>query len=456
MKGVELEIVGAGTNAHSNSATVRVLYAPSGFNGQKRGALLNIHPLPPTSSKPVKADGEELYRRLGKNAEVIDAIKLLTAQPVSDMQPLYFRILDHRAASLPWETLFVGNDFLSLQPNWPIARISEGYQRGSPGPQLASTRLKVMSIMSAVGAPALGEWDGLIGATRYIRDRHRASQDGLDVDLNVLVGESQLEQKILGAITSSDSISVATIPRTVSEIRNKIKHYKPQVLHLFCHGSVSPGKRRLHFGTISDWLSGQGGVGSLNLSLQELASAATKAGVWLVVINACKGAAATADAYSLADDLVRFGVPAAIGHREAIAPIDANRFSTSFFVELYDLLARKIAAGGRQEIEWAETFYAPRADLCARYGPPETNDRWSIPLLHVRVEDFLVKVVNQVETPESGQTSAELGAADTIAEAIGRIHHRPDVSDDIIRKLREILGAESAQVGEMKPRETDT
>lgn len=231
MKGIEVAIVGAG----DSSANVRVRIPPPGFLGNCREWPLDTTVMSAPGMNPVRAVGETLLARLQEaNQEIIDAISILLSTP-AEFNPLYLRITDTQAAALPWETLYANGDFIALQPPWQIVRMSEPARRLSNREFVATPELRVVAVLSALDRPALDEWVALRDAAAAAR----AAPDALDVKLTVLVGEPSLKKQIDDEVAAGcDFVSASAVPPSVDELLTRIAEMKPQLLHMYCHGSV--------------------------------------------------------------------------------------------------------------------------------------------------------------------------------------------------------------------------
>ena len=346
---------------------------------------------------------------------------------------------------MPWETLFENGYFVALQPAWPIARIADPAGRLSDREFVTTPQLRVVAVLSALHQPAGDEWEALRDAAVAARQ----AAPSLDVKLTVLVGEPALRQRIAQEVAGGAGfVTVDTIPATDYQLRTRIENEMPHVLHLYCHGEVDGAVRRLRFATASEWVAaqeGQQGTGSLNIGIAALPLSVTTASTWLVVINACTGGTDTPEDYSLAGELARQGVPAAIGHRQSISPPDAHRFAGELYRSLFGLLAREFAAGGQREIEWAEVLYAPRSGLQARYGDPADSEFWSLPILHVGEMPFKVRIVPAGDAVAAADASRESGTTSTLTEAlrtVATLDLPPAVVTDLLQPLDPVSAAD--------------
>lgn len=438
MRGIELSIVGTG----DNEVHVRVAVAAPGFLGQRRQWPLDVRGIQPQGSAPVRHIGSELLERLrGANAEVVDAILQLQTLPIDELNPLYLTITDPTAAALPWETLVVENEFLALAPTRPIARIAEAGHRGRQQEHVVAGDLHLMAVLSALGQPAAGEWQALCRAV----DDARAAGQG--IRLTVLVGEADLATDIRGTIAAGAShITVGAIPDSDAALRTSIRQARPHLLHIYSHGSMTDGVRRLQLGRQAEWRAVRAGAtatsgGAVVVGVRHLAAAALEAGTWLVVLNACQSGTNTPDAFSFAADLVHEGVPAAIGHRRTISPDVAEAFTRRLYPALLAMISARIRAGGRQEIEWAEVIAPSRSGLTAAFPPPDEKEEWSLPILYVGTEPFEISVAPTHDVSAANATAATEGTirdAVAIASAVG-------VPMEALDRILAVLPASSAQ-----------
>ncbi|MGH9892771.1 MAG: CHAT domain-containing protein, partial [bacterium] len=266
------------------------------------------------------------------------------------------------------------------------------------------------------------EWHGLKAAVDAAR------QQGLRIQLKVMVSEEALKDQI----SAEPDDVIETVPSLSTELTRSINDFAPQILHFFCHGSYRDGIRRLELATVVDWdqAPGQEAQSSLRLAISELAEA-TK-GIWLVVLNACEGGSGSQEAYSFAHELVKAGLPAAIGMRRAIDAIDANTFSAAFYPSLFSLL-RSMAglAQGEAALEWGDLLVGARRALRDRHGDPSDDDTWTLPVLYVHPTTFQL-VTNAAAAVRDVERN--LGSTD-IYQALAQVLNSANAPSSVIDEL---------------------
>jgi hypothetical protein len=426
------------TGTNEGGVNIRVRIGPPGFVGDGREGKLLTTDVPLEGTTPIEHVGKELLQRLeAANPEIATAVQQLKGQPPEQVNPLYLNVSDAVAASMPWEMLNVDDEFLALQPSWPIARISEPRTRPPARKYILTDHLQIVAVLSALGESAEDEWAALSTAVAEAR----AANPALEIRVTVLVGQLGLRTAIDNEIAAgANHVTVDMIPASDSELRDSITAAKPHVLHIFSHGSAEGASRRLHFGTAADWVAGSEGKGSLNVGINHLAATAVAAGTWLVVINACEGGTATPEGFSFAGDLVRSGVPAAIGHRTPISPVDAKHFCTGLYPRVLTKIAEIANAGGSQELEWADVLFPPRSKLKQEHGDPAKAGQWALPILHVRDEAFLVQAI----AAPTEDAKEEIAAEGTLSDAMGNLAHL-DLPPSAIEEIVAILSAPAAE-----------
>ena len=136
----------------------------------------------------------------------------LEQTPLGDVQPLYVAIAEGEAEQIMWETLCDTKDeFVALDPRWPIGRISDPVAGRSHPPAVLREPVRVMVLISAFKVRGQQrEWETLRAAAE------RARADGLDVRLKFLVAETALRSAIDRAVADDrlDWIEVAHIEKT--------------------------------------------------------------------------------------------------------------------------------------------------------------------------------------------------------------------------------------------------
>jgi hypothetical protein len=388
MNGVEVRIEPFG----DEQAIVRIMRAPDGLPWGGPAKPLDVTVALANAS--IKEVGNDLFARLSVNDDAEAALSQLLQRPADTMNPVYLEIDETTAKTFPWEQLCVDDTFFSLEWSWQIARMTRPLRQANR-PYVTAPRLTLLVVLSALGRQAIGEWNSIKDAVE--------TGWNLGLDIRLLVSASELD--VRGAIDryiADDNHHVTRLdpPASAGDVRGLIQDHKPQLVHLYAHGSLRDGARILTLAKPTDWDDPEKAHGSLNIKLADVARAARDANTWLVVLNACKSAAAEQDQMggeddvrSFAGDLVAEGVPAAIGHRRAIESIDAHRFALPLYEGIFRILQQPLSQPGRHELEWASVMFDAREKLLeAHGGDPSTADNWSVPVLYVRPTEFLIDV----------------------------------------------------------------
>jgi hypothetical protein len=184
---------------------------------------------------------------------------------------------------------------------------------------------------------------------------------------------------------------VERVPDTPDDVIQALTKLRPQLLHIFSHGS-SQYQGYVELATRNSLTFGQSPV---YLTAQQLAQ--LRDVVWLVTVNACEGAAPAAKVHSLAYAMVEEGVPATIAMREVIDSADASCFCESFYGSALSTLAGLLVPGARVKPDWSEALRQARAALCAKNPGPTpiaaaSSKPWTLPVLHRRAAEFVVQV----------------------------------------------------------------
>jgi len=380
---------------------VRLEKAPVNIPDARRPFPFNCVPsaMPPWDDpEAVKQHGRRLLAELENHPAVKQAIAQALMVPHGETRPVYFQLYERAAEQLCWETLYTDTAaFLGLDARWPIGRIADSVIDRQLTPQDFSPPLRIAAILSALGRPAVQQWQSLRDAAGAAR------ANGLEVEVLVLVAEDELLASIQGDIADGMPwLRVAAVPDRIQVLEGLLADFEPQILHFFCHGSASHGVPRLEIATILDWMEDKT-TGSLKLSVDDLQGMSALAKVWLVVLNCCESGRADENSHSMAHMLVSNVVPAAIGTLEPFDASDAHELSLGFYPFLLQALADILAApqnGGVVELEWATALRGARRGLSEKHQNDPSNHReWALPVLYARKESFLLRVAGNAGVP---------------------------------------------------------
>jgi hypothetical protein len=338
--------------------------------------------------------GRLLASRIRENTAVKAALDLAFAQlPHNGSLPISFRVGDPRAHGLSWEALVGSQGFVALDARWPIARIARGGALEEQPRRTYIAPLRLVCVLSAVGIPAAEEWASIHAAVTAAR------RDGLPIEVHVLVGEESLAADITALADPGITVAAVPSPQAPVSLVQTIENLQPHLLHAFCHGSVNNGTRRLEFATVGD-MTRDDGTSSVLVFADELAVAVARAGTWAVVLNTCRGAQASDEALTHAEQFVSSGVPLAIGMRRQIDVDDAVAFSGALYPEVFKAVGAVAAKGpGEHRVGWADTLLRARQRLRDLHGAdPSLNDSWTMPVLYATPGDFTLVVSDAGET----------------------------------------------------------
>ena len=182
----------------------------------------------------VRLRGQCVRDALAKHPGVARMLDLLPGQ--TDVTPLYLILSEGEVELIGWETLCDQTDaFLSLDQDqrFPIGRIVEPSHDEARAPSSLRLPIRLMAIISALGADGRPEWEHLFEAVKAAAGR------GLEMQFRVLVGDPALRDPVDQAVTepgNSDWLSVSHIDAKGSEVVQAISQWKPQIVHVFCHG----------------------------------------------------------------------------------------------------------------------------------------------------------------------------------------------------------------------------
>ena len=344
------------------------------------------------TANAVKERGKLVRESLRTNPAVAKLLDRLEETPLGDVQPLYVAIAEGEAEQITWETLCDTQDeFVALDPRWPIGRISDPVAGRSHPPAVLREPVRVMVIISAFKVRGQQrEWETLRAAAT------RARADGLDVRLKFLVAETALRKAIDDVVANEglDWIEVSHIEKTAARVVQDITDWKPNILHFFCHGISDHTEQALELATAADYLTPGTAAGSVKIRTQQLVSLGQLLSEpWLLTLNCCSSGQAAKELQSMAHQVVSAGFPAAVAMLEPVASSDAHEFTRSFYGSLFGGLRRTAAAlanNQRVVFEWVEPMYAARAALRDLHqGNPANSREWALPVLYVRgIEPF--------------------------------------------------------------------
>jgi hypothetical protein len=185
------------------------------------------------------------------------------------------------------------------------------------------------------------------------------------------------------------------------DLERQVREFAPNVLHFFCHGATEQSSYLL-IATMDDFARRPQteGFAVETREIKRLLGGLLDLppDIWLVTLNACRGAAAPEQGRSLVRHLASEGLPAVVGMREMVAADDSHAFAESFYEELIAKLAEVARTNDVVEIEWAELVREPRRRILDRYlqGRPAGQGardvkEWSLPIVYVGQESFIIR-----------------------------------------------------------------
>ena len=364
------------------------------------------------------AAGQALMKDLMGNTAIREALRYALRGNVPEVRPIYFTYFSPTAEALPWEVLYHDaatycqkdpgwpraiQDFLALDEGarWPIGRIVRHKKSKRPVRRTYLGPLRVSIVLGADRAAdrnfpdGSGEWDAIFGS--LLKSKEPVQLQVLFCDEAVEAAVAQARGKT-GARIQLDPSTGYLIDE--KDFREKLKEFRPQVLHLFCHGRVDSGAGKMILANRIDW--GGRWPGSIEVGAEWLAGIdALQNDVWIVVLNCCQGAAPPDGERSLAWHLVQYGIPAAVAMREKVDIRTANEFSAAFYESLWEEVGRAAkradaAADSTTEMEWAVLLSAVRRHLLDKADPAPNRKgsarvrEWYLPSLYVRPEEFIL------------------------------------------------------------------
>jgi hypothetical protein len=330
----------------------------------------------------VREIGEYIAGRLAHHPSVRIALDSAQLAALGAPTPVLVRLAP-QAEAIPWETLFGREGFLALDQRWPIGRMSTA----GPGPAAPARFggvLRVMAVLAAAGLDATRQWEEL--------------RDGLaalpfEVHVHLLVAQDELKAAALAASQGRLTVTADYVPPG-RELPSRITAFRPNIMHFFCHGGVEDGAAFLDIATRSTAGGGRGGV---QVELSDFPVATLTSDLWLIVLNACRGALPPSGTASLVSALAARGVPAVAGMREAVTEGDAHAFCRGFYRALVPLLKPLADSPGPVTVDWCEALHEARLEICGLHSgtsPWSVAARrireWTLPVMYIQSAPFTI------------------------------------------------------------------
>lgn len=307
------------------------------------------------------------------------------------VSPLFVQLSPSDAELINWEMLCDAQEqFVALDPRWPIARIIDPAHAPQRPPCELTTPVRLMAVISALGIrDQRREWELLRDAVLQAR------RDGLPVVLKAMVGDPALfgavKQEIQAGLAD---VEVAAIEQTSSRMTRAIREWGPNILHVFCHGQADAQGQSLELATTVDHLAHAAGdpavtTGSVRITSLDLAGLASSLrNAWLLVLNCCASGKAVSGMHSMAGKAVSNGFPSVVAMLEPVDARDAYEFTRAFYPEAFVALRDTRDALRNQSsasMEWAPVMYHARSAIVQLNNRDARNaPEWSLPVLYVR------------------------------------------------------------------------
>ena len=386
----------------------------------------------PLNDDLVKGVGEALFTALRQHVGVEQALSLAAGAPPGELSPIHLLTSAMDAESLPWEALHHPlARFMGLDPRFQIARaVGTG---GGVVERVHDGSVRIAAILAAGDRDACGEWAAL---------RSAVNASGLDSRLTLFFANDALETEVLKAADSW--VDLQRVPDTKEELVAKLEQLRPNLLHIYSHGSAQ-GSGFLEIATPAS----VAGFGSSPLYLEARHLAGLREHLWLVTLDACEGASPAEGVHSFAYTLVEIGVPAVVGMREVIDFTDANVFCRAFYTSALTGLAHALLPGTQVEVDWAQYLAPAREALCARIPGPagataSKQKSWTLPVLYRRGEDLVVRtprVDRGLDEDERERVMAEL---QVYRRVLAGLH--PDSPVEVRQQLKAFVAEREARL----------
>jgi len=334
----------------------------------------------------VREAGRFLYDWLITHPQLqVELAQAVHGQP----RAMFLDVREASAEGVPWEALCApSEEFLSLDPRWPIARMVAAVDADS-GVRTFRRPLRIALLLSCLGIKAGPEWREIWKAL---------SAWNREFEVLALVSEPELGAEIQAL--ADHRVRVAGMPTTATEVQEAVSAFAPHVVHLFCHG-LADNPPFVDLAVTSDWLPGAVRK-PVQMEARQLNGLSNPQNPpWLAVLNCCEVGGSAGLVHSLARDLVSRGpFAAAIAMREPVEPEDAVIVSGCLYPGLLAAVDRVIDAGGQPaEFDWAAVTVRARIQICERRQQGRTFTvtsrsvpQWTVPVLYVRPTPFSVRL----------------------------------------------------------------
>jgi hypothetical protein len=363
--------------------------------------------------------GQALHKALCQDRGLKAAVRDALRAAAGDVRPLCFNIQGTPGLSDQWlwEALWVKKkEFLALQPQWPIARVVDTDMEH----RLYHAPVRVLAIMSALGVPARGEWDGIRSAVENARSVPPGGreEDRLPVHVTAIVGERKLLAEMVEyeeELRAKNDNWLTVVGLDSQQTIDAALAAEPHILHLFCHGKAEYGGALLSLATLRDHAEAdpRRAVASVTIDLPRLRSLVNGRKLWLVTLNCCSGARSAGSLQSLAHTTVEAGAGAALGWRMPIAPEDANLLCQTVYAALLQQL-RALLTGARVNdvvmVELANLGYDLRYQLRNKHRDLLT---WALPVLYVARDPVGIVVAAAQPDDRNDLSKTDISAHDS-------------------------------------------
>jgi hypothetical protein len=376
-------------------------------------AIKPIDRKPPVDSG-VRTAGQRLYNALAAHPGIRSHLEAALLK--TDRYPVFVDITTPAGAeALPWEALCSpGGDYYGLDERWALARTVPTPVDVS-SPHRLTPPLRIAAVLSCLGISAEGELHAI---------REAAATLGPNlVEIFVLTSEEHIYDALQVEIEAGKAPEIARlqmIPSKMADLQRQISSFAPHVLHLFCHGAAD-GTPRAELALKSDWdqVPRKSRMFAEARDFPKFASP-TDDLPWLVVLNCCEGAGVDSQpgARSLALSLALDGVaPAIVGMRKAVVSDTANELTETLYTNLLaDLKLRIDAANESAEpLDWPQLVVTARNQLARADDDgigwdqaAATNNEWTLPVVYVQRNDFILQLVPAVPADEEALRAKRL------------------------------------------------